>query len=862
MNLLNKITIKNLKLNKKRTIVTIIGIILSVALITAVSSIYASGIKSLINFEVHEQGNFHMSFYDVPRDDIGIFENNRKIERLNITQNIGYAKIDSKNEYKPYVYIKAFTKDSLNNLSVKLIKGRLPENENEILIPTHLETNGRVYLDVGDEIELNVGKRVDTSNIELTQNNPYKPTDVEEKLIDTTSKKYKIVGLVERPALNIEKYTAPGYTFITYIDENNINKNIDIYVRYTKDGLKTLNETTAHILGVDPSIFDANKGNVSEKDLEKYEKEMAKAKYEIDTNMYLISLETHPIQNSGLGPVVFIVIGIIIVTSVVCIKNSFEISITEKIKQYGIFRSIGATKKQIKQNVFFEASSLGLIGIPLGIIFGLLASYMLILISNILLKGALAAGFKLLFGISFISIAVSIILGIVTIYFSAFRGARIASKVSPIDSIRNSANIKINPKKIKSPKIIKKLFGIGGEISIKNIKRNKKKYRTTVLSIIVSAFVFIALSSFINMFYKDTQNELSIYDYNLSLSADEPTDNTFNKIIETTKFENIEDSTIYKNTKINLKESPYNKEYMDCLNLKDDSQEEYDIKVVSLGKDQYNKYLKSLGYDYNEMKDKAILVDYEQISYSENNKRVKKYMRQYKYNPGDIISGSTKTSENIDIEIGAVVKEKPFGLLSLIGEFIIVSDDYYNKIETDNSVTIYYKSSDANKLQKDIDEFLKGEKYNLVNANEKHKLIKNLSTLIAIFLYGFIIVISLIGLTNIFNTITTNMELRKPEFAMLKSIGMTNKEFNRMISLESLFIGLKALFFGVPIGIFLSYMLHIAFTKTSGLPYEFPFIPTLITVVVVFILITVIMKYSISKINKQNTIETIRNENI
>ena len=121
-----------------------------------------------------------------------------------------------------------------------------------------------------------------------------------------------------------------------------------------------------------------------------------------------------------------------------------------------MLRSIGATKKQIKRNVFYEATILGLIGIPLGILLGYLASYILIIISNYYLTDMLQAGLKLEFAFSIIAVLVAIILGIVTIYFSAFRSAKRASKVSPIDSIRNSANIKINPKKIKSPKFIKK----------------------------------------------------------------------------------------------------------------------------------------------------------------------------------------------------------------------------------------------------------------------------------------------------------------------------------------------------------------------------------------------------------------------
>lgn len=251
-------------------------------------------------------------------------------------------------------------------------------------------------------------------------------------------------------------------------------------------------------------------------------KELDQAKYQININSYLISLETNPIEVSGaggLGVVVAIVVGIIVLTSIFCIKNSFDISITEKIKQYGMLRSIGATKKQIKKNVFYEASILGAIGIPLGIALGFLASFILCIISNFYLKDMISDNLKLEFSFSFIAMLIAVVLGIVTIYFSAFRSARRAAKVSPIDSIRNSANIKINPKKVKSPKAIKRIFGMGGEISYKNLKRNKKKYRTTVISIVVSVFVFIALYSFMSMAFDTVENELDLRDYNLVLTA-------------------------------------------------------------------------------------------------------------------------------------------------------------------------------------------------------------------------------------------------------------------------------------------------------------------------------------------------------
>ena len=872
MNLLNKLTIKNLKLNKKRTIVTIIGIMLSVALITAVASIYASGIKSLIKFETREKGNFHTVFYDVPMTDIDVFENNRNIETLNITKSIGYAKIDSKNEYKPYAYIKAFTKDSLNNLSVKLVKGKLPENENEIVIPTHLQTNGRLFLNIGDSITLDIGKRIDNSNYELNQNNPYQKTDEEngESIVETISKTYKIVGIIERPATNVEGYSAPGYTFITYIDENKLTGNVDVYARFTKDGVKNSYETIANILGVDPVLFKKvnNHEGASNEDLKKYLNQMDKAKYSnINVNSYLIALETNPVSNTGiggLGIVVGIVIGIIVFTSIFCIKNSFDISITEKIKQYGMLRSVGATKKQIKRNVFYEATILGIIGIPLGILLGFIASLILIVISNYYLADGFTEGLKLEFAFSWLAIIVAIILGIVTIYFSAFRSAKRASKVSPIDSIRNSANIKINPKKIKSPKLIKNIFGMGGEISFKNLKRNKKKYRTTVISIVVSVFVFIALSGFMGLAFQTVENELQLSDYNISLSADDPNNESYNKIIDTTNLDNVENYTIYRNSELSFIGSHYSKEYMDFLGVKQNNNDENYISIISIGEEQYKKYVKSLGYNYNEIKDKAILVDSDyQIKFDENDKTITKYMREFDFNKGDTIDVTiTSTGKKTNLEIGAISEIKPFGLKGHNARYIIVSDKMFDELAKSRTVTIYYKSSDANKLQNDLDEYLKGESYRINNVDENAKNMNNLFTLIGIFLYGFIIVISLIGITNIFNTITTNMELRKQEFAMLKSVGMTTKEFNRMIRLESLFMGIKSLFFGIPIGVALSYVIHHFLSAESGIPYKLPIVAIIISIAVVFILISVIMKYSINKINKQNTIETIRNENI
>ena len=867
MSLLNKLTIKNLKLNKKRTIVTIIGIILSVALVTAVASMYSSLVSSLIKYETTEKGNFHVAFYDVDTTDLNLFKNNREIEKFYITENIGYALINSQNESKPYVFIKAFNNDAIENLAVNLVEGRLPENDGEIVIPTHLKTNGRVELKVGDKLTIDVGTRVDSTGKVLSQLNSFDSNN-KETLVNTQSVTYTIVGIINRPANSVEPYSAPGYTFITKLNSNNLTPKVDVFVRYTKKGLKNEKALTAGILEVDPDCYEMSiTGKInSEVSAKRVTEEMTHKKYDFNTNKYLIDLETNPFQNesiSSLGGVIVVVCLIIVFTSIFCIKNSFDISITEKIKQYGMLKSIGATKKQIKHNVFFEATILGAIGIPLGLLSGIFASYILIIVSNIFLKKAMAENLVLIFSLNIYCLIIAIVLGIITLYFSAFRSAHRASKISPIESIRNSANLKLNNKKLKTNKLIHTIFGIGGDISIKNLKRNKRKYRTTVISIIVSTTVFIALYSFMSLAFDSVKLELGNYNYDIVLQIKETQENMA-KVKEATNLDNITNYSIQKNIGLYLDNPILSKEYKEVF---PNDEDEAFIQIFVISDNEYLNYLKELGLDYNAVKDKGILIDNVFTNYynAKKDKVENIFIPYYEYKEHDIISGTINDKTNLVIEIAKVTEKLPFPYNLLYSPTLIISDElYYTKInpnfDNNSYATVFYKSNNATKLQDDIEKTLNGLDYNLNNIEEQATIMNNLFILIGIFLYGFIIVISLIGVTNIFNTITTNMELRKQEFAMLKSIGMTNKEFKKMIRLESIFMGIKSLIIGIPLGIILSYLIYYLFNSPNE--YKLPIIAIVITIIAVYLLITLIMHYSLKKINKQNTIETIRNENI
>ncbi len=559
-----------------------------------------------------------------------------------------------------------------------------------------------------------------------------------------------------------------------------------------------------------------------------------------------------------------VVIFIIIVSSIFVIKNSFSISITEKIKQYGILSSIGATSKQIKKNVLFEGFVLGIIAIPLGILCGMFAVFVLIHLMNFILAEALN-GITFVYKVPYLPILITILFSSITIYFSSIFSARKAGKISPIEAIRSNSEIKISSKKVRGSKIIKRIFKIGGDISYKNLKRNKRKYRTTVISLIVSITIFISLSSFIDFGFKMSNEYYKEMNYNFIIynrqNIEENKENANNFFEEISKNDNVDEYTIYKTKNFLSKSENYSdfgkRYYRDS---------EADIRLIAVGEEEYKKVLKKIGLDMDECENKGIL--YDNTTVFENQKKKNGNIYDIKNNSkltlNFVDKDGIKTEEQLEIDI--IKREEkvyPMGLSEEVA--ILVSDKFIEKLDYKQNI-MYVMSNNTNALSEEINNLKKSnDSYNMISYSdlEASRRSENAMVLvISIFLYGFIAVITLIGVTNIFNTITTNMNLRQKEFAMLKSIGMTKKEFDRMIRLESIFYGFKSLIIGIPIGILGSYFVYKAFSRGMEMSYRLPIMAIIIAIIFVFLIIGLIMKYSLSRINKQNIIETIRNENI
>lgn len=849
MSILNRLTIKNLRLNKKRTIVTIIGIILSTALMVGIGLLFSSFQDLMIRDTIGYSGKYEAKYNDV--DLIKLNDIKNKNFTYFYEKPIGFSKIESSNEYKPYMYITSVNKEYFNEL--KLVDGSFPKNENEIVISNHVITNGELNYKVGDIVTFTYGSRnidgdITLANSELVDG---------EFLTNEGTHTYKIVGIVDRS--NFESYSASGYTAFT-LDVNSDKGNANLYVMFNKN-----------------------------KKIIKQSEELAKElNYDGDINynstlLALYGESTYGNVMSSMGGMMIIMLSLVSIGCIIVIYNSFAISVMERKKEFGLLSSIGATKRQLSHTVFFEAVVVGVIGIILGIIGAYIGIGCVILIINNLISDMLE--YKLHLVTNPLFIVIPVIFMIVVIGVSAFIPSRRASKVSPIEAIRQNDDIKINKKKIRTSKLVLKLFGIEGEIALKNIKRNKKKYRVTIVSLFISIVLFISFSSYMNYTLNTASSVMGEvpYDYQISYFGDDPNNDkeALDKINEIVKSSDVKEYVSYSVSNLSIIGNyTYSDEYLDFyknaygddgIKALNDLKYQY-ISIYILDDNSYNKYKKLIGID----NDSVILLNkFKGVSYG-NNKRVNYNIpvinngniniKICNFDNDEDVDTTKYCNKNID---NIFVTNKSFDLIeefSYMNDFkLIVNKKLYDSISDSSTHYTQFNiiSDNTNNIDKSTKDLDKYSNVNYTNIKEAMKQANNLILVVKILMYGFISLVTLIGVTSVFNTISTSMALRKREFAVLRSIGLTNRGFNKILFFESLFFGMKSLIFAIPVSIGITVLIHYALAdmvsiSTIIIPWKY----IIISIVSVFVIVLLTMMYSTSKIKKHNIIEQIREENI
>lgn len=884
MKLLNKLTLKNLRLNKVRTAVTIIGIMLSAALITVVSGMALSGRQTMIDAQMVYGGNYDVALDIIDNSVIETARNNRNVENAFYKERLGYARTKNADGEICDYSVLAMSENTYGNcFKIDLIKGKFPTNSGEAVVTKAFKTQDGKDVKIGDKITLDVGVLTDKDGNVLDEegiHNLLQKDFNKCSIIDTVKRTYTVTGIIERPKTS-ELYDPSNLSMIyTVSDEKapieairtkHMNK---LYIAYTPQSEGDYLQNTADILG-----FKADDMSNVISDEISPEDQQTSGINAYEFNSILLSMKGYG-SNDATNTVIFslavIIIIIVMLASVFVIRNSFAISITEKTSMYGMLASVGATKRQIRRNVLFEGFILGLIGIPLGILLGLGVNAILITILNSVL-GDMLNGAKFVFVTPTIPIICAIVLSAVTIFCSSFFIALRASRIPPLVAIRGNKDIKVkNNKPYRTSKLTKKLFGVGGEIASKSLKRSRKKYRTTVISIVVSVAMFIAVSAFMDYGMTYTEHYYGKTDYSYMVSGiDTKQAQTIEKMPEIENYLTVGLQYGHVSADVPVNECGENFLYDNA-----DGTKSFSVEFLEFEHDTFVQICRELKLDYSKVKG-GVLV-YSQVtpdnSESGNSSKPMKLFdktapTKFTVHGNDdegnaLITGKLKVSsvfDEIPKSADSVIGEGTiFGQGLIIGEQGVISPQLG---EHGCGITLYANTSDHTSLTNRIESMSgTGDSESYISIFDYEEIVRQFNAImliVGIFVYGFIGVISLIGLTNIFNTISTNMQLRSKEFASLKSIGMTKKEFNRMIRLESLMYGIKSLLIGIPLGVLGVFAIFSAFSRGNvPMSFVFPWKAILISIAVVFVAVWLIMKYSISKVNKQNIIETIRNDNI
>ena len=908
MNVFNKVTLESLKKNRTRTIVTIIGIMLSAAMICASTTLVSSMQNFVLRCAIHIDGDWYGAVYDAAYKNYEDIRDSDRVSSAAYAQVLGYAKIDSANERKPYLYVLGGDVASgyFETMPVHLILGALPKDSTEIILPEHLTSNGKVNYKLGDTVTLDVGDRT-LDGRRLGQNTPVYAYDSEthtevmsgERLENTEPRTYTVVGIYERPTF--EDYSAPGYTALTAADTKSADQSlIHCYFKLHKPA----------------GVYDF----------------MRKMGY---TQEYRYAYNTKVLLYSGTAPfdsflttfysLAAIIIALIVFGSVSLIYNAFSISVSERTRQFGLLSSVGATRKQLRRMVLFEALAVSAVGIPLGILVGIGGIGITLLLIGDKFSSIVRADIPMRLCVSWQAVVIAAVIALVTVLISAWIPSKRATGVSVVEAIRQSMDIKVSGRPVRTSKLAYKLFGLPGVLAGKHYKRNRKKYRTTVVSLFMSIVLFVSAAAFTDYMMESAEGGLASDQFDLIYAAesDASAAMTPDALLELLFSEpNVTGGTY---TKKQFLQGDISREYVTAMfagRFADLGMEREDAAPKDLGISGYlyfvadtefnrllEKYnLKEADY-YDRDKPLGIALDRN----IELDRRLEKYVTldtlkgdgcvieglyyveidgyyrkdsRIDENGNKVVLYQSRDNENDIIELPY---KESFAKYTLRSEKTIEEAPFFVSRSTPVAINMIYPYSMLESVVPEaaLNQFRNTEYFltssdhtasfeNLApvlteNGLSSRQLFdyaanaetnRNVVTIIRVFAYGFIVLISLIAAANVFNTISTNISLRHREFAMLKSVGMTQKGFRRMMNYECLLYGSKALLLGLPVSCGITYLIYRAVTTAYETSFHLPWAAIGIAVLSVFLVVFATMMYSMSKVKKDNPIDALKNENL
>ena len=892
MNILTTYTLKYLRLNRKRTAVTILGVILSAALICGVFLLGVSFQKVMIDHEIYMAGNWHAQFHAVPYANAKYITENSAVSTAMLSESLGSAAYGSQNTARPYLYVTAYDALSFQNGSIRLISGRFPQNADELLISGVMVRDSGLDLKPGSTLELAFGQRDFPDydgRVKAWGGEEFVTLQDGETFTPSVSKTYTVVGVM---APLVEETSMPAaFPALTYLDLGQLAAANKVDIAILARNPRNINTSALDIAKGAGLTVTLGPDGQPEKESISYNEELlpwfgasGRSDY---VRFFLVIIAT--------------LIALIVCGSILLIYNAFAISIGERKKQFGMFASVGATAAQIRRIVLTEAGVIAAIGIPLGIL-GAIAGVAILVkltqgtVSQLILDAE--QGLPLV--VSPLIIGLTALFSAATILLSAWVPARRAARVSPIEAIRQSGEIEEGkPLHLRTSPLIRRVFGFEGELALKSLQRDRKKYLTTLLSLMLSIILFVAFNAL--MLYTNTIQQKASQAMNWDLQIDldyrqshaEGFAELVSQLPEVQRVaydrcaheEYVPARAVITDPAYEALQELHNLEFENLPRAVDDGAFQFVLKVCAVGPSEFNHYAEQLGLDVEQYSDPSaplgILI---------NHTTLRQGGKLYDFDlfhlkPGDTLTASKmsgweppqaggEATTSLAWTVGAVAQETPLGFMgTTLVPLLIVSDPVFDSLNDQmqqlgpvapGHMTV--KSDNPDAAVAAIERLYKSTAggnisyYSMEEFNKSQTLQTMMTNL---FFYGFLTLITLIGVTNIINTLDTNIKLRRREIAMLKSVGLTPDGFARMLRYESLFYGLTALLYGLPLGIALSVFIYFQFDDGVGtFAFILPWAAIAATVLGILAIVFVTMMVSGAMIRNDNIVDTLKEENL
>lgn len=841
MNIFHKVALQGLKKNRTRTFVTVIGVVLSATLFTTVATFGTSLLQYLINGSSAKCGSWYIDFVDVDSNFVQERINDSQVTDAVFFENIGYALLDgAKSAEKPYLFLAGFTDEAFDQLPVTLISGRFPQNDTEIIVPNHVSIKAGVRLPIGETLKLAVGKREADGNI-LTQHDPY----TQGEMLNTVGRKnYTVVGTYERAGF--EEHDSPGYTVITRSGAYDTTGRYSLFI--TLDNPQKVNAYTERFEGSIPFALN-------------------------EDVLRFYGVSENKLFNGIMFTVGGILVAIIMIGSVFLIYNSFNISLNERVHQFGILMSVGATARQLRSSVLFEGLCIGVLGIPFGMVAGIGSVALALPVVEKNFATISTSNVPLDLTVSVPALVVSIAVSMVTILISAYIPARKAVAIPVMECIRQTGEIKTESKDVKISKLSERVYGLEGILALKNFRRNKRRYRSVILSLTLSVVLFVTGSAF-GTTLKGIAKELTVEaDGDISFYAEKMSEDELIVLYDRLKnVDGVSKSTwqadvLYSGTVRGLPNdfvSGYTQVFGES-----GGREVLEIPIYAqfIEDTVYYEFIESLGFneeDYSGQESKILAVI---IDTSEH----KAYFTGQEME----FAICSPEGEQTKTVCTTVVDNYPLDMLPFDSTpqylFMMVipwsmNADFEGLGVNSKSGLTFWSDTPAQtmvRIQSEITDSGITSDYTLINLSSAVDLFRSITFVVDVFTYAFVVMISLIAIANVFNTISTNIRIRRRELAMLRSIGMSERGFNRMMNFECFFYGLRTLLFGVPIAGTLSWLIYkgmVASEQLEGFAYHFPWKSMTTSIFGVFCIVSITMLYATSKIRKENIIDALRDD--